>query len=181
MSLRASAASPLTCSGDMYPTVPGTDPASVCKEATAVGAEVAPAEGEASERARPKSRIFTRPADVRKTLSGFRSRCTIPFACAAEREPIGHRNTDLDGLSPGQTLSREPLAQRLAVEQLGDGEADSPCLADVVDRENVRVDDAATAASASRSNRASAFGSTATGSGRTLIATSRSRRVSRAR
>ena len=32
--------------------------------------------------ARPKSRTLTRPSDVRKTFSGFRSRWTIPAACA---------------------------------------------------------------------------------------------------
>ncbi len=34
--------------------------------------------------ARPKSRIFTRPSFVTNRFSGFRSRCTIPFSCAAE-------------------------------------------------------------------------------------------------
>ena len=33
--------------------------------------------------ARPKSRILTRPSFVRKRFSGFRSRWTIPFSCAA--------------------------------------------------------------------------------------------------
>ena len=37
----------------------------------------------ASSFASPKSRIFTRPSFVRKTFSGFRSRWTIPFSCAA--------------------------------------------------------------------------------------------------
>ena len=37
--------------------------------------------------ARPKSRIFTRPSAVRKRLSGFRSRCTIPWPCAAASPP----------------------------------------------------------------------------------------------
>ena len=35
--------------------------------------------------ANPKSRIFTRPSLVMKMFSGFRSRCTIPFSCAAPR------------------------------------------------------------------------------------------------
>ncbi len=35
--------------------------------------------------ARPKSRIFTRPSLVTKMFSGFRSRWTIPFPCAAAR------------------------------------------------------------------------------------------------
>ena len=33
--------------------------------------------------ARPKSRILTRPSFVTKTFSGFRSRWTMPFSCAA--------------------------------------------------------------------------------------------------
>ena len=33
--------------------------------------------------ARPKSRIFTRSSEVTNTFSGFRSRWTIPFSCAA--------------------------------------------------------------------------------------------------
>ena len=33
--------------------------------------------------ARPKSSTFTTPPDVTLTLAGFRSRCTIPFSCAA--------------------------------------------------------------------------------------------------
>ena len=35
--------------------------------------------------ASPKSRIFIRPSEVRKRFSGFRSRWTIPFSCAAAR------------------------------------------------------------------------------------------------
>ena len=35
--------------------------------------------------ARPKSRILTRPSLVTKTFSGFRSRWTMPFSCAAAR------------------------------------------------------------------------------------------------
>jgi hypothetical protein len=33
--------------------------------------------------ARPKSRIFARPSGVSMMLSGFKSRCAIPAACAA--------------------------------------------------------------------------------------------------
>ena len=35
--------------------------------------------------ANPKSRIFTRSSVVMKTFSGFRSRWTMPFSCAACR------------------------------------------------------------------------------------------------
>jgi hypothetical protein len=38
--------------------------------------------------ANPKSRIFTTPSGVIRMLAGFRSRCTIPFSCAASRPSI---------------------------------------------------------------------------------------------
>ena len=81
MSLRASAGLAFTCSGDMYPSVPMTTPGSV-----AVGKFVASAVPSACvSLARPKSRILTRPSLVTKTFSGFRSRWTMPFSCAAAR------------------------------------------------------------------------------------------------
>jgi hypothetical protein len=51
---------------------------------TAVGAsECSPPAGfTRSIFARPKSRIFAWPRGVMKMFAGFRSRCTIPFACA---------------------------------------------------------------------------------------------------
>ena len=51
--------------------------------------------------ASPKSRILTWPPRVTMMLSGFRSRCTRPAACAAAR-PRGHLCGDLDGLRRGQ-------------------------------------------------------------------------------
>jgi hypothetical protein len=73
MSDRPSAGLPFTCSGDMYPSVPMTTPGSV---PAAVGRLVCAPEAASLcvSLARPKSRIFTRPSDVRKTFSGFRSR-----------------------------------------------------------------------------------------------------------
>src|SRR3989454_5618565 len=44
-----------------------------------------PSSSFADKRARPKSRIFSRPSSVRKRFSGLRSRCTMPRACAAAR------------------------------------------------------------------------------------------------
>ena len=63
----------------MYPSVPSSVPTLV---SITVGLSV-PAGMGSAERARPKSRIFTRSSRVRKMLSGFTSRWTICFACAA--------------------------------------------------------------------------------------------------
>ena len=49
----------------------------------AVGAAVTPLASSGSVSfARPKSRILTNPSFDTMTFSGFRSRCTIPAACA---------------------------------------------------------------------------------------------------
>ncbi len=82
-SLCGPAVSPRTCSGDMYPTVPSTVPGRV--GSGVVGADVGSFSEESSRthRASPKSRILTRFSTVTKTLSGFRSRWTIPRECAA--------------------------------------------------------------------------------------------------
>ena len=74
MSVRKSAASPRTCSGDMYPAVPSTVPGIVATAVTACGCASI---GSVSF-ARPKSRIFARPSVVTKMFSGLRSRCTMP-------------------------------------------------------------------------------------------------------
>ena len=63
---------PRACSGDMYAGVPRMAP---CR----VNSESSPA-----LRARPKSRIFTRPVPASsQVLECFTSRCTNPLACAA--------------------------------------------------------------------------------------------------
>ena len=60
------------------PGVPITTPATVC-----VRSGPASAPSPRVSFARPKSRIFTKPSDVRNRFSGLRSRCRIPRACAA--------------------------------------------------------------------------------------------------
>jgi hypothetical protein len=57
--------------GDMYPTVPMTVPGSVA--AATVGERVS-SDAAFTTRARPKSRILTRPSGVTNRFSGFRSR-----------------------------------------------------------------------------------------------------------
>src|SRR5881628_2903333 len=82
-----------------------------------------------SARASPKSRIFTRPLEVPMNDALRMSR----------REALGHRDADLHGPAPRQTLARHSLANRLAFQQLGDREANALILAKIVDREDVRV------------------------------------------
>ena len=67
--------------------------------------------------ARPKSRIFTRPSFVTNRFSGFRSRCTIPFSCAAAR-PLRDLHRVVDRLAHRDRAARQPRPQRLALEQL---------------------------------------------------------------
>src|SRR5947208_16759911 len=130
MSLVASTGEPRTCSGDMYPTVPMTVPAPV-----AVRTGDAPCGSSGRMRANPKSRIFSRPSNVRKRFSGFRSRLMIPFAWAAPKPsaiaPYLHR------LPPGKSGSHDAASQRCPFEQLGHDVRGALVLADVVDREDV--------------------------------------------
>src|SRR5438067_2012832 len=89
--------------------------------------------------AMPKSRILSTPPRVRKRFSGLRSRWTMPCSCAATRprdlalqvarglvaaheHRIVHRDLqrEIRGSRGGQRTARKRLAQRFAVEQLGD-------------------------------------------------------------
>ena len=88
--------------------------------------------------ARPKSRILTCPSLVTKTFSGFRSRWMMPFSCAAAR-PLRDLQRVVHGLLQGDRARVEPAAQRLALQQLHDGEGDAVVGAEVVDREDVRM------------------------------------------
>ena len=70
-----------TCSRAVPSTMPGSVP-------PGLGRQVRRLESARSfciSFARPKSRILTRPSFVTKTFSGFRSRWTMPFSCAAAR------------------------------------------------------------------------------------------------
>ena len=79
MSQRASAGRPAACSGDMYSGVPIAMPGLVSRRSRAASASVV--------FAMPKSSTLTTSAApsrvIRKTFSGFRSRWTMPCACAA--------------------------------------------------------------------------------------------------
>ena len=89
--------------------------------------------------ARPKSRIFTLPSSVTNRFSGFRSRCAIPFWCAAARpsrnlKRILQRVVEARG---AELRLPQTLAQRLAFEQLEDDRRRTLVGADVVNRDNV--------------------------------------------
>ena len=79
MSLRSSMCPAVSCSGAIYPAVPITTPGWVRPAGSWSSSVVSFAS--------PKSSTFTTPAPavgvVTRTLSGLRSRCTIPCACAA--------------------------------------------------------------------------------------------------
>ena len=68
----------------MYAAVPMITPACVAA-AVNVGDEVTSGEEPSNESAfaSPKSRTLTWPVGSSFTLEGLRSRCTIPFSCAA--------------------------------------------------------------------------------------------------
>ena len=88
--------------------------------------------------ARPKSRILTRPSFVKKMFSGFRSRWTIPFSCAAAR-PVGDLEGVVDRLARRELPARERRAQRLALEQFLDDVGRALLRPDVVDGGDVGV------------------------------------------
>ena len=71
--------------GPGTPTVPIIAPGFVGRAAVGDAAELARPGEQGACRARPKSRIFTRPSLRRKRFSGLMSRCTRPFSCAAAR------------------------------------------------------------------------------------------------
>ena len=76
---RDRAPAPATCNRSCR----GPRPAA-CRAADVGSALAASAAGSRSASfARPKSRIFARPSSMMKMFSGFRSRWTIPFSCAA--------------------------------------------------------------------------------------------------
>ena len=97
------------------------------------------------------------------------------------RAPSAIWTRPVERLGDGDPAARQPLAQGLALEQLGDEVGRAVVRADVVDRDDVRVVQRARRARASCSSRARNEASPASRSPTTLSATSRWSRVSRAR
>ena len=128
--------------------------------------------------ANPKSSTFTVPSARTLMFAGFRSRWMMPCSCAASSASAICRAIG----SASSTLGRAmPLRQVVALDQLHHERACA--VARLRDRRSRRCadDSARPALRASRSKRASRSGSSPNAGGRTLIATSRPSRVSRAR
>ena len=91
----------------MYPTVPMTMPGRVGSPTAVFSAETSWSSGVTSF-ARPKSRILAKPCLETMTFCGFRSRCTIPAACAAARPSaiwVEISRSFLTGTGPDATRS----------------------------------------------------------------------------
>ena len=86
--------------------------------------------------ARPKSRIFTRPSLVMNRFSGFRSRCTMPFSCAAA-SPRATCNCVVDRLAGGKRPAPQALAQGLSFQQFGNHVRRALLVSNVEDGKNV--------------------------------------------
>jgi len=161
----------------MYPTVPTTTPGVVSRVSVWTSLSTGPVG--VSWRARPKSRILTCPFVVTNTFSGFRSLWTSSFSWAAAR-PCAictACSTALrTGSGPRRSTARSVSPSRSSVTAYA-VPASSPKSWRATMFEWLK----AATARASRSKRFRRSGSRAKASGRTLTATSRPRRVSRAR
>ena len=116
--MRASSGVALTCSGDMYDTVPTVLPGSVnSASAERVGSCEAPTAADPDIAfASPKSSIFG-PRSVRKMFAGLMSRWTMPLLCAASSASATARAISTRaGGSIGPRASR--CCERLSLEQL---------------------------------------------------------------
>ena len=198
MSDRASASRPSICSGDMYWNVPRMVPRAVsgaCAADTVTSA--AETIGIAPEVfARPKSSSFAvggadaPPLRTRNTLPGFRSRCTMPARCAlsrasaiwiatarASRTVSAPRPRRAASVSPSR-YSRTRNCTRPPPAVPGPPPVRS--LSPMSWRAQMLGWFSAAMLFASRSKRSRNCGSSARCAGSTLMATSRSSRVSRA-
>ena len=107
-----------TCS----PSVPMTVPGSVVpSRRSASSSRPSMPPGRALAR-RPKSRILTWPSRVTKMFSGFRSRWTMPFVVRGGEALARSAARSRPPSAAGAARRRAACAQRLALEQLHDGE-----------------------------------------------------------
>ena len=117
MSARLSTAFPRACSGLMYAAVPRICPARV--DSTVIVGESAgnpplPAPVPIAF-ASPKSSTFTCPSGVILIFAGLRSRCTIPFSCAASSASAIWRAYPI--ASSAESARGETLGERLPLDQ----------------------------------------------------------------
>ena len=130
--------------------------------------------------ARPKSRILTRPSVGHEDVLGLEVPVHDPLL-VRRREALRDLQRVADRPARREGPAGEPLAQRLAFEQLRDDVGRAVVRADVVDRQDVRVVQRRRRLRLLLESARGARGRRRTPPGRTLIATSRSSRVSRAR
>jgi hypothetical protein len=90
-----------------------------------------PATSPASAFARPKSSTLTLPSGVILTFAGFRSRCTIPFSCAASRASAIWRAI---ARSSSTATGRDLFRKRLAFDELEHESLEVPGFLQAVDR-----------------------------------------------
>jgi predicted nuclease with RNAse H fold len=178
MSLRASAGLPFTCSGRHVAERAEHDAGLGARRRRQVRV-LRDAPSVCVSFARPKSRILTRPSLVTNTFSGFQVAVDDPLLVRGG-EAVRELDRVLRRLAHGERAARHPRAQRLALEQLRDDVRRAVVRAEVVDRGDVRVIQPASGLrllleAPQRS------GSLENVAGRTLIATSRLSRESRAR
>ena len=135
--------------------------------------------GGAARFASPKSSSFA-PAFVSMTLPGFRSRCDDARAMRLV-ERVGDLDRVVqDAWSSGSAPFGEPVGQRLALEYSMTRKSMLVLPADVVERADVRMIERGDRPRLALEPLARAAASPAMCAGRTLMATVRSRRVSRA-
>jgi hypothetical protein len=182
MSARASASAPSICSGAMYWKVPTMVPCAVSGCAW-VGSAVMESTASAPRRsfARPKSSSFAPPL-VRMMFPGLRSRCTTPWRCALSRASataMAMRSSSGVGIDPRSRRAASVSPSRYSMTRKS---TDPPACSWRPTSYSVQMWGCwnPDSARASRSKRARRSGFAETCAGRTLMATTRSRRVSRA-
>ena len=130
----------------MYAAVPMMSPMAVAgpevRVGESVGSESPDEPSWSSALARPKSSTFTLPSRAILTFAGLRSRWTIPRSCAASKR-FCNLQRDRDRFVQGNRTAREPVLERLAVNQLEDEHghplAGRVALFDAVDCRDVRM------------------------------------------
>ena len=134
MSERESVGLPRTCSGDMYPAVPITVPASV--PTCCVGASPERSASGRVSLARPKSRIFI--ASVAGNENVFRLQVAMDDALFVRGgQTTGNLLSVVDGLAGRESAVAQAVPQCLAFQQFRDDVGRAAVFANVEDGKNV--------------------------------------------
>ena len=143
MSLRLSASRPFACSGDIYAAVPSRTPTPVIMAGDVIVGEAVTSAGRprlpaCASFARPKSSTFTTPSGVILMFEGFRSRWMIPCSWAASRASAD-LTRDRQGLIQRNRTTRDPIGQRVALDQFEDERVGLTAVLEPINRADVRV------------------------------------------